>query len=161
MPLLHRWLMMLFKWLCFLLYLMALSWEDIRRKSIPLLLLISGALAGFLLCAAEYINNETEMLPLAKAHLGGLLLGLFLCFLSRLAKEAIGKGDGLCIISISFWWESGLVFSLLLGGLCCLAVFGLSAGLLGGGIKNRKYPFMPFLGAAGLLLFVLALFRPS
>lgn len=152
--------MPLFKWIAFLLYLSALSWEDIRKRSLSLPLLSAGCLTGMMFFLSALMKKEITLPNYGKIYLSGILIGALLCLISRLARDAVGKGDGLCLITFSFWWDFGTVLSMLLGGLCFLAIFGLAAGILRGGVRNRSYPFMPFLGAAGLLHFILMLIRP-
>jgi len=82
--------------------------------------------------------------------LGGGLLGVAVCLLAFLTKEAIGIGDGLIVTVLGIFlgfWETFLL--LLVSSVCCAGVMSICF-LLKKIQKDSRFPFVPFLLVAYL-----------
>lgn len=121
-----------------LLLLGVCSASDLRKKSIPIVLLIifSIAVAGFAL-----FDNAVS----TRIRVGGLLMGIVFFLISKCSKEAIGYGDSWLI----------LLLGIFLGYLRTLEVLFTASVLAGvvsvfflwrrGWKKKATLPFVPFL----------------
>ncbi len=68
------------------------AFADIRKKSVPLVFLLSFILLGILCC---FLWPELEI----KEILLGIALGVVLLGISFLTRESIGRGDGLAFVA--------------------------------------------------------------
>ena len=144
------------KWICFLLCTGILAREDLRTRHISLMTASAGALCGALITGAEIITG-TEEAGAVLQHLTALLWGLGLLLLSRLSRGAIGKGDGLCFCSFACWWNAAELFTLLLVSLVLSGTGGAVLLFLKKRSLKGSVPFLPFVFAAALILFILSL----
>ena len=120
------------------------SVDDIRKREIPLYLLVAGIATAGSGVVAFLVGREGSLTELALSFLPGLLL-LAVAFLTR---EKLGYGDGLMVLMMGpvFGWMQ------LSAGLC-LAFF-LSAGVsvvllcMRRVDRNSRLPFIPFLMTA-------------
>lgn len=123
------------------------AWQDWRKKKVSARLLVGGGIAG-LLCCWHFRQIGAEDMLLGAALGAGLLL------LGFLTGEKIGYGDGalvlVCGIFLGFTANLQLLCtSLILLGAAALFLVTVKR-------KGRRYqiPFIPFLLAGYLLLFI-------
>ena len=134
--------------IAFAVFLVVLAVADVRKKRLPLLLLLSG---GFFIIAQSFCDRDISVISLAA---GGMTGALFL-FVSMITKEAFGYGDSILILIMGTFLGFWDILYLLMGAFLMAAVF--SAVML---IKTRfdrkaSFPFVPFLTIAyigGMLL---------
>ena len=130
------------------LFLLAVSWQDFKKKEISseLLILIGGVGTGI-----QFFEHTVSL----GSWFGGIGLGLALLFLGFVTREDIGYGDGVLVLvmgmSLGFWPSF----------LSLLLALGISA-LAGGFLlvfrkvkRNYRIPFAPFLLLGCLLCFVI------
>ena len=136
----------------FFLYLIFLAKEDRKKQALSPGLLLAGAGGGLLLRIAELIAGEREGPEILLVYGTGLLWGLLLLLLTGLARQGIGKGDGLCFLTFALWKENAYIFSLLLLSVFLLACFGLLLIFFKKKTRKLSLPLMPFVLAAAVLL---------
>jgi leader peptidase (prepilin peptidase)/N-methyltransferase len=133
-------------YISWLVLLLAVSYQDYRRKEISVRLLLIMGIVGTLI----QIFEKSVTLG---SWIGGILLGMLLLFLGFVTEEQIGYGDGWLVLVMGMSLGFGIsILSLLLA-------LGLSA--LAGGIllilkrvnRNDRIPFAPFLLAGCLICF--------
>ena len=139
--------------IAFLAYAALLAREDRRTGRIPLILAAAGGLCGLLFLAAGLLRGDLDFSQLAFYYAPGLFWGIMLRLLAGLTREAVGKGDGICYLSFSFWWDAAFVLTLLMLSLLLLAVTGLVIMKCRGRDRKMSLPLLPFtLTAAALML---------
>lgn len=125
-------------YIIWLLFLAAVSWQDIRKKEISGKLLILMGVVGTVI---QIFEKSVSL----GSWIGGIVLGLVLLFLGFVTRESIGYGDGWLILVMGMSLGFGTsFFSFLLG----LGISALVSGwLLMFKRVKRKYriPFAPFL----------------
>lgn len=128
--------------LTFTIYLLAASWQDLRRHKISVWLY---ALFGGLGLLENYIFKEIGWGEAAAA----LLPGLILILLTKCTRGAVGAGDGWFFLAsaayLGFWNTTALLFyGLLFCSICCLlmVVWGFTSGI---NVRKMRLPFLPFL----------------
>ena len=134
--------------IAFAVFLVVLSVADVRKKRLPLLLLLSG---GFFIIAQSFCDRDISVISLA----AGGMTGVFVVCVSMITKEAVGYGDSFLILIMGTFLGFWDILYLLMGAFLMAAVF--SAVML---IKTRfdrkaSFPFVPFLTIAyigGMLL---------
>ena len=136
----NRWI--LFQML-FLLYLLILSWMDIRRRKLCLKLLLAGFPAAVLsgVLAAD--------IPAVLLIAGGAVGVVFLC-VSRATGEAFGYGDSILILILGSFLGFWNILSLLTAAFLLAAVFSAVMMAVKGFTRKSAFPFVPFLTAAYL-----------
>ncbi|MCR5691502.1 MAG: hypothetical protein K6G62_04700 [Eubacterium sp.] len=122
------------------LYLLVMSWIDLKKKEIPL---APGLILIFLLGALAIFSGRGPV-----DLLTGVSLGAGLWLLSKLTAGALGEGDALIFvltgITLSFWENLEIfILALFLSAL-------VSLGLFVGKRVGRKYrlAFLPFVTLA-------------
>ena len=137
----------------------AAAW-DLRKKRIPEKILLAGGLCG--IPWAVLLYEEYGAIALA----AGFLPGLLLLAVSRISREAVGRGDGLFFLVAALYLPPAGTVSLLLGGILCCGLF-CALFLLCRFLRNRScrgcsVPFLPFLIPVwGILLLSGALKNPG
>ena len=144
--------MTLLKWASFLLYTAVLAWEDYRSGMLDLRSIAAGALVGAAFLVLEAVGAAQGWLSILLSRGSALLWGILLLILSRLSRDALGKGDGLCFLSFAVWWGFIRVFSLLFLSLLLSALAGMGLLLLRRKKRKDSLPLMPFLWGAALVL---------
>ena len=128
-------------------FLLAAAWEDGRKKSISIWLLLSGGAAGIALCL---LQREDCF------KFTGCLVGLVLLAVSKLSKESVGTGDG-CFFIISGLFLPDLsnlilfFYGLSLSGIFC-GLFFLLNRVKGIDVGKERIPFIPFLVPVWLIM---------
>lgn len=120
------------------LFLLAVSWQDFKKKEISVKLLV---LMGVIGTGIQFFEKTVSL----GSWFGGIGLGLALLFLGLVTGENIGYGDGWLVLVMGM--SLGFQVSLLV----LLISLGISA-LVGGGLlifrrvkRNYRIPFAPFL----------------
>ena len=134
--------------IAFAVFLVVLAVADVRKKRLPLLLLLSG---GFFIIAQSFCDRDISVISLA----AGGMTGVLFLFVSRITKESFGYGDSILILIMGTFLGFWDILYLLMGAFHMAAVF--SAVML---IKPRfdrkgSFPVVPFLTIAyigGMLL---------
>ncbi|MGN1024383.1 MAG: hypothetical protein ACI4OJ_12835 [Lachnospiraceae bacterium] len=122
--------------------------RDLRKRSIPLWYFAIGAVAAGLWCVLDPPGREG--IP---ALFASLLPGEFLLLCAFATRQKIGFGDGIFFLLLGLLVRDGTGMLLLL----CLALLfsaAFSGILLAAGRvkKSTKLPFLPFAGAAAVVL---------
>ena len=139
--------------ICFLLFLLSASWQDLKKKTIKK--------STFQILQAAHIFSQIFMgtekmgMQVIVQEVTGLmfaaLLGILLLSLSTATEEAMGKGDGCFFLVAGIFlgfWKNMLLLS---GGL--FLCFPAAVYLMIKGRKARNtesIPFLPFVFPVGL-----------
>lgn len=125
----------------FAVFLIVLAVMDIRKKRLPILLLLSGI---FFIIAQSFCGRTISVISLA----AGGMVGIAFLLVSRITKEAFGYGDSILIVIMGAFLGFWNILYLLMGAFFMAAVF--SAVMLIKTRFNRKasFPFVPFLTIA-------------
>ncbi len=129
-------------------YMVALSAEDIRKKRLPLLFLLSGTV---FIIIQGFCVREISMISLMA---GGAVGALFL-LISRMTRESFGYGDSILILVMGMFLGFGNIIYLLMGAFSMAAVFSIVMLIKTQFSRKSAFPFVPFLAAAyigGMLL---------
>lgn len=129
-------------------YLVILSVMDIRRRSLPLMLLMSG---GIFIAAGAFCGRQMPIALMA----AGAATGLVFLVISKVTQESFGYGDSILILIMGGFLGIWNTLYVLMGAFTMAAVY--SAVMLIRTRFGRKsaFPFVPFLTAAyigGMLL---------
>lgn len=114
---------------------------DIRKKELPLLILIAGILAALgieMWCIWKGLETVAGIAE-------SLLPGVFLLLLSFCTREKVGYGDGLLLIILGLFLGFYRCFLVLCFGLIFSSVFALILLLFCRAGKNSRLPLVPFL----------------
>lgn len=114
---------------------------DIRKKELPLLILIAGILAALgieMWCIWKGLETVAGIAE-------SLLPGVFLLLLSFCTREKVGYGDGLLLIILGLFLGFYRCFLVLCFGLIFSSVFALILLLFCKAGKNSRLPLVPFL----------------
>ena len=125
----------------FALFLLTAALQDIRRRSIDLWVLLLFAFLGILFC---FLDGEDGL-----KRILGCLTGGGLIFVSRAAKDGIGRGDGFFFVVSGFYLGAVKNLELLFYGLITAAALGgiliLTSKKGERNLRNTAFPFIPFL----------------
>ncbi len=114
---------------------------DIRKKELPLLILIAGFFAAFgieMWCICRGLETVSGIAE-------SLLPGVFFLLLSFFTREKVGYGDGLLLIVLGLFLGFYRCFLILCIGLIFSSVFALILLLFCKAGKNSRLPLVPFL----------------
>lgn len=134
--------------IAFAVFLVVLAVADVRKKRLPLLLLLSG---GFFIIAQSFCDRDISVISLAA---GGMTGALFL-FVSMITKEAFGYGDSILILIMGTFLGFWDILYLLMGAFLMAAVFSAVMLIKTKFDRKASFPFVPFLTIAyigGMLL---------
>ena len=139
-----------FKAAVFLL-LMAAAFEDVKHKSIPMWMVLTGIAAAALCGGYMLFTKETAVYEI----LLSLIPGLAMLFVSAISGEQIGYGDGLMALAAGPVYGPGgavlgLAIAFFAGGLFSVAIL-----MTGRSKRGMSFPFVPFI-AAGMGVSALA-----
>lgn len=125
-------------------YLLLLAVWDIRRRHIPVCLLVTGGMAGIIVRIIQ--AKEVDLYMFA-----GVAVGLIFLLISRLTKENFGYGDSLLIlvmgICMGIWDMAGV----LLLAFFLSALFAVGVLAAKGFHEKASFPFVPFLCVSYIL----------
>ena len=125
--------------LCFL---AVCAYWDIRRRTLPVVLLGEGTFLSVL----YVVCNDREYWYL---HLAGAGVGLFFLLVSKITKEAIGYGDSVAIVILGGYLGVWKVV-----GVLAAAFFtsGVCSVILAFRRRVKTMPFFPFLTLGYILM---------
>ena len=128
----------------FILFFVPAAFEDIKKQSLDLRLLLFFALP------LPFLIFVTGGNIVSFSRMFGLGMGLVLYGLSVLSRGAIGRGDALVVM-----WLGYGIGVLALTEVLCLAWAGtfVLAAIMSLAKKKRPIPFLPFLGTAYYVFF--------
>ncbi len=129
--------------------LIALAREDLKRKSIPVILvlvLFGSGLLFRLCCPSQQIicytaGSGTWSLP---QSLLAMLPGGILLLFSVLSRGGIGAGDGLTLAALGIWLSPLQIGCLVWGGLICALIVAIVL-LIRKHPWTAVFPFLPML----------------
>lgn len=134
-----------------IIWLLLLSWQDIRKKEVSMQLLFVGIAIAIVSIGAAIGMNQEGNIWLSKGI--GMLSGLLLVFLSKATKGQIGMGDAIVLtvtgVIFGFWDNLFLLFySLVLSG-----VYAAILLIMKKIRKKQNIAFLPFvvLGTLGVI----------
>lgn len=125
----------------FFIFLCLCSVFDIRKREIPLVILIAGILAGLGIDLWQIWKG----LELAAEIGAALLPGTFFLLLSFCTREKVGYGDGLLLIIMGLFLGFGRCFLVLCISLVFSSAFALILLVFRKAGRNSRLPFLPFL----------------
>lgn len=114
---------------------------DIRKKELPLMILITGFLVALgieMWCIWKGLESVAGIAE-------SLLPGVFLLLLSFCTREKVGYGDGLLLIVLGLFLGFFRCFLILCIGLIFSSAFALILLLFCKAEKNSRLPLVPFL----------------
>ena len=129
--------------LMILFYLVAASYEDIKSRTLDLRFFS-------VFCAAVLAFSSAECIAEGSAagflwRFPGLLPGIILLLVSIASGNAVGRGDALVVMALGF--ATGLSGVLEILFFSWAGAFVLAAVLLVRGKRNKRFAFVPFVGA--------------
>lgn len=133
-------------------WLLILSWQDIRRKEISTIVLLVGAAIVLASIGVTIGMKQEGGIWISKGF--GMLFGIMLMLLSKTSKGQIGMGDAIVLtvtgVVFGFWNNLCLLFySLVLS-----AVYAVILLLMKKIHKKQSIAFLPFvfIGTLGVIL---------
>lgn len=128
-----------------IIWLAVLSICDIRRKRVPLGLLLAGAMFAAAVSLYGGIKGEINIFQLCKS----LIPGTVLLILAGATGKA-GCGDGIIVMALGLVEGYELCLFTFFGGLVLAALFSGVLLIIKKAKRNTKIPFVPFLTAGWL-----------
>lgn len=134
------------------------SISDLRRKAVPLYLLIAGNVGGLFCCLYRHFENITNVLCITEQSLfielaGSIMPGLGLLILSFVTGRKIGVGDGFILLSVGMFESGKMAWSVLCFGLFLQSVCAILLLILKKAKRDTKIPFVPFLLAGRTVMY--------
>jgi leader peptidase (prepilin peptidase)/N-methyltransferase len=123
------------------------SAQDLWRKKVYLWVL---GLGGTLILACLPFCEKVVLM----SRVGGLIVGLVVIMISKITAGKIGMGDGilLCVTGIGLgFWANMELFGIALSLAAVLSIILLMLHIVD---RKKSIPFIPFLFAGYLILFV-------
>ena len=124
-------------------YLGLLSVWDARRKEVPVVALIAGAVMDLLLFAGGLYGGETTYADLIPALLG-LFPGAFLLVLAKLTGKA-GEADGIALAIVGAAESYAIAFGTLCTGSFLASLYAIVRVFRKKADRKTELPFLPFL----------------
>ena len=128
-------------------WLFIISIMDIRRRAVPVWVLLAGGVLAGLSLICQY--GRGEGIPLALMM--GLMPGLLLLGVSFATKNA-GYGDGIAMLILGMVLKGGKSLAVFGISLFCIAVFSLILLAVRKAGRNTRIPYLPFLTLAWILV---------
>ncbi len=131
-------------------FLVINSVRDFRKRQIYVILTVLWGLCGALMLLIDQIITKN----LSFLRWSGVLVAIAILLIAKLSKEAIGYGDGLVLLALSFYLTPREFI-----GATCLAFFlsSIVAVILLVVFrrkKNEQMPFVPFLCLSTMIVFI-------
>lgn len=140
------------RWI-FLLFLLIVAGQDLRKKRVEVWIFIVFGVGALLILAYQW-GTAGQPVPWGN-RFSSMCLGFGLLGCSILWQDAIGLGDG-CFFLVSglmlgFWENLALLcYGLLLCSVYCLGLFVWNQVRYHKNVKNCTVPFLPFLVPVGI-----------
>lgn len=131
---------------------MLLSWQDIRKKEVSMLLLLAGAAIAVASIGVAIGGHQDGNIWISKGI--GMLFGLLLMVLSRVSRGQFGMADAIVLtvtgVVFGFWNNLFLFFY----SLVVSAVYAVILLVMKKIHKKQNIAFLPFivLGTLGVIL---------
>lgn len=125
----------------FILFLGICAVFDIRKKEIPLILIILGGILATVMSVLRISGGEISVAGMGSS----LLPGLFFLFVSFCTKEKVGYGDGLILLISGLILGFYQCFIGMCAGLLFSSFFALALLFMHKAGKDSGLPFVPFL----------------
>lgn len=125
------------EWIC-LVFLGACSYLDIKYKMVRVRWCMGFAL--FSIAYQGWIRHVGWM-----EIISGIVLGGFVLVLSYITKEAIGRGDGILLLSVGISWGFWQGIQIFMLGLLFIMVAGVLLIFIKKVSLRERIPFVPFL----------------
>lgn len=132
-----------------ILYLAALSIQDLRNRTVSGKLLAIGMVYAVLF---QILWGE----QLLSEWLLGAFVGICFIGVSKITKEALGYGDSLLILNLGIYLGIWKLMYLLLIAFAISGVFSIAILIKCHYHKKKTFPFIPFLAAGYVLLMILS-----
>ena len=124
-------------------FLTMAAWSDLRKKQIPLWLLLSMA-ACSIVFRCIWVENTVI------STIGGIMIGLFFFVMSRITREAIGYGDSSLMLILGIYLGGMKLLQMVFVASVGASLFSIIFCMKQGWRRNSTIPFVPFLTAAYL-----------
>lgn len=134
-----------------IIWLLLLSWQDIRKKEVSIQLLFAGIAIAIVSIGAAIGMNQEENIWLSKGV--GMLSGILLVLLSKATKGQIGMGDAIVLtvtgVVFGFWDNLFLLFYSLVLSAVHAAILLIMKKIH----KKQSIAFLPFvaIGTLGVI----------
>ncbi len=132
--------------------LLGSSIYDIRWKKVPVTILSMGAIWAFIEMVINIVNQG--FLKAFLLFLIAIVPGAGLMVLAYLTERKIGFGDGIILMLIGALEGIGKVLLIFCVGLFLQSLFAVVLVMIGKADKQTRIPFVPFLLAARIILFI-------
>jgi len=129
-------------------FLAVLSVFDIKRKEIPILLLIFMGVAVLFFRIFLIKKSLTDFW-------GGIVVGGLFLMGSKVTKEAIGYGDSLSILALGGFTGGMAVVEIVMWASVGASLISLFVCMKNGWRRKNTLPFLPFLAAGYLGVMIL------
>lgn len=134
-----------------LIILLICSVIDIRKKEVPLIILLTGSLAALGINIWQIFLGQVLLSNIAVS----VLPGVFFLLVSFCTGEKVGYGDGVLIIFLGLSLGFGRCFLIICIGLIASSLFALVLLVFCKADKNSRLPLVPFLSiGVGVSFFV-------
>ena len=129
-----------------MLFMIICSAIDIKNRKLPLIILGAGGIGAVFF---QLIERKDSYL-----FIGGIMIGLFFCGISKVTNEGLGYGDSLVIMILGMLLGMWKVIYLLSLSFFCSAVFAVIYLVCRPRNRRKAIPFIPFLtlGYIGVIL---------
>lgn len=125
---------------------------DVRKKRIPIQVLIAGGIWAVICLTISAVRNGAEVLTGA---LPGLLPGAGLLVLGFLTQQKVGYGDGILLMIMGLMEGGKMVILAFCIGLFLQSILAVLLVLVKKADKQTQIPFVPFLLTARVIILFL------
>lgn len=125
---------------------------DIRKKRIPIQVLIAGGIWAVICLTISAVRNGAEVLTGA---LPGLIPGAGLLALGFLTQQKVGYGDGILLMIMGLMEGGKMVILTFCIGLFLQSILAVLLVLVKKADKQTQIPFVPFLLTARVIILFL------
>lgn len=130
------------EWIIGLAFVLVCAVTDIRKREIPQILLVCGAVA---VIAVRIVSRQDWQL-----YAGGAAIGFAFLVISKVTREGLGYGDSLLILILGLFLGLWRIIALLLTAFAAAAFFSIFLLAFKRMGRKQSFPFIPFL-AVGYL----------
>ncbi|MBO6000034.1 MAG: prepilin peptidase [Lachnospiraceae bacterium] len=124
------------------------AWYDIRKKALPLLLVVVFLLLAVIWDAVLIMKGEAVLYERILAFLPGI----FFLALSLMSSDKVGLGDGLSMIGAGQFAGAAGIFCTMCAAILLCAVYALILLAAGKASPKRRIAFIPFLLAGFIIV---------